>query len=140
VQRDDRVLALAHAQLLAHARRGGARQLGEQRVDHHVADESDFFGGDALGAQVLVGVGRGREQEVCDLIRQQAVDLFGHRAVAAAQPRLDVRDRDAELRADERGGERRVHVAVHHDPVGAVFEDYRLEAAHHVGRLRGVRA
>ena len=39
------------------------------------------------------------KQQSRDLVGQDAVDLLGHRAVEAAQPGLDVGDRDAELAA-----------------------------------------
>ena len=75
------------------------------------------------------------EEQVGDRVGDDAVDLLGHRAVEAAQARLDVADRDAELRGHERGGERRVDVAGHEHDVGLGVERDRLEALHHARRL-----
>ena len=44
-------------------------------------------------------------------VDDDAVDLFGHRPVERTQPGLDVGDRHAALRGDQRAGERRVDVA-----------------------------
>ena len=67
----------------------------EARVGHHVADDLDAPG-DALGdasvsARALVRA----EQERREPVDLDPVALLRHREVAAAQPRLDVRDRHA---------------------------------------------
>src|SRR5438876_4854237 len=46
-------------------------------------------------------------------IGHHAVDLFGHGAVEAAQPRLDVRHGDLKLGGGERTGKRRVRSEEH---------------------------
>ena len=67
------------------------------------------------------------EEEVRDLVGEDAVDLLRHGAVEAAQPGLDMGDRDAELRRDERGGQRRVDVAGHEARGRARSPSDRLE-------------
>jgi hypothetical protein len=67
-------------------------EVGQQSVDHRVADEVDLLRMDAFVAQVGDGVGAGRKQEVGQPVRDQPVDLLGHRHVEAAQPGFDVGD------------------------------------------------
>ena len=95
-------------------------------------------GGDAFGAQVVGGVAFGGEQVVGNLIGQDAVDLFGHRAVAAAKARFDVRDLDAALHRDERARERRIHVADDEHDVGGMFVERFVERGHDARGLHGV--
>ena len=78
-------------------------------------------------AQVAIGRGAGREAEVGELVGEDAVDLLGHGAVEAPHPGLDVRHRMPFFCRHERRGERGVHVAVDHDPVGGVALEHRLE-------------
>ena len=82
----------------------------KRRVGHHVAHDHGPSG-DALGAKRPDRPFVGAEEE-----RRQPVDLhprtlLRHRQVSAAQPRLDVRDRDARGRCGPRSGEGRVRVA-----------------------------
>ena len=112
----------------------------EECVDHRVADEVDALGLDAFPAQVLDRIVRVGEQEVGELVRDDAVDLLRHRAVEAPQARLDVRVGDAELDEDERRRERRVDVARHEREVGWICGHDRLEPLHRAGRLLRVRA
>ena len=69
------------------------------------------------------------------MVGDHAVVLFGHRAVVAAQPRLDVRDFHAELRPNKCRGHRGVHVAVHQHPIRLQLPAQRLEALHDPRRL-----
>jgi hypothetical protein len=59
--------------------------------------------------------------------------------IAAAKPRFDVRDPDAELRGDERGGHRGVDVAVDDEPIGSAAREHRLEPLEDARRLDRVR-
>ena len=95
---------------------------------------------DALGAEVRERLVRVGEEQIGELVGDDAVDLLGHRAVEAAQPRLEVGDRDPELGGDERRGERRVHVAGNDHEVRALASRHGLEPLHHARRLlaRGV--
>jgi hypothetical protein len=116
----------------------GREQL--ERIDHDVADTLDFRRGNALACQVLVPVRRGRPQEIADGVRRQTVDLLGHAAVAAAQPRLEVSDRNQQLRAHECARQSRVHVADDDDPIGPRCEARLFVLDHHAARLLGVAA
>ena len=60
----------------------------------------------------------GREQQVRQVIGDDAIDLLRHPAIEAAQPGLDVRERDVELGRRQRRGQRRVGVAVDEHGVG----------------------
>ena len=86
------------------------RREAKRRVGHHVTDDErlsrDSFGGERRD-RALVGA----EQE-----RREAVDLdprplLRHREVAAAEARLDVRERDPVGGRRPRSGERGVRVA-----------------------------
>ena len=80
------------------------------------------------------------EQQARDVIGEHAVVLLGHRAVAAAQARLEVRDRDLELHRRERSRERRVHVAGDDDERRLALQQHLLDADERPGGLLGVRA
>jgi hypothetical protein len=92
-------------------------------------------GVDALAGEVLGGAALRREQQVRELVGEQAVELFGHGAVAAAQAGLHVRHGDVQLGRAERGGEGGVDVADDDHEVGAFLEEHRLEALEDVRRL-----
>ena len=74
-------------------------------------------------------------QAICD----DAVDLFGHPAVEAAQASLDVRDPNTKLRGDEGRGDRRVDVTIYDDPVRSFFEQHGLDSLHDPCGLNCVR-
>ena len=125
--------------------RGGARGAEavlerDQGVDHRVADEVHALLGDALGAQVLDRLVAVQEEVLGELVGDDPVDLLGHRAVEAAQARLDVGDRDPHLRRGQRRRQGRVDVAGDEHQVGRLVDQDRLEALHHPRRLLGVAA
>ena len=107
------------------------RREAKRRVGHHVTDDErlsrDSFGGERRD-RALVGA----EQE-----RREAVDLdprplLRHREVAAAEARLDVRERDPDGGRRPRSGERGVRVAEDDDGVGPL----RLDDPANGGRQR----
>ena len=107
--------------------RGSGRRDQPRHVDHHVADHV-HPPRDALPLEVDDrGLRRAQEQRR-EGVRDDAVHLLGHAAVEAAQTRLDVGDRQLLLGCGERGGERRVRVAVDHDAVGPLLADRTLDA------------
>ncbi len=77
----------------------------------------DFARVDALAHKILVAIGRGREQQIGQLIGQQAVDFFRHAAVTRAQTGLNVGDANTELGAHQRGSHRGVDVAIHENEI-----------------------
>ncbi len=81
-----------------------------------------------------------REEQLGDLVGEDAVDLLGHRPVAAAQARLDVGDRDLQVRAGERRRERRVDVARHDHQVGLLGGQDRRDRFEDAADLDRVRA
>nr|BFE34451.1 hypothetical protein GCM10010200_067020 [Actinomadura rugatobispora] len=113
-------------------------QVLQQGVDHRVAHEVRPLDADALCGQVADRLGAGDQAQVRQLVGQAPVDLLGHGHVEAAQAGLHMRDRDVQLGRDQRGGDRRVHVAVHHDQVRRAAQELPFEARHECGRLRGV--
>ena len=100
------------------ARASGAN--AKQRVRHHVADDLDPAG-DAL-ARAASRRERSSGQSRSCASRSTSIRLrsSGIAEVAAAQARLDVRDRHARLGGRARAGERRVRVAVDEHPVRAL--------------------
>ena len=76
------------------ARIFGAQEL--ERVDHDVADALDLVRGDALAREMLVAVRRRRpkhDRRSASVTRR--LISSGMRAVAAAQPRLEMRDAES---------------------------------------------
>ena len=94
----------------------GVVQVRRQRVDHDVAHEVHPVPGHPLGSEVVVGVGRGREQPARHRVGEDPVDLLGHLAITRTQARLDVGYRDVQLDGGERRGQGRVDVT--HDDHG----------------------
>ncbi len=70
-----------------------------QAVDHDVADEVDARGRDALAREISDRVLLGDEEQIRDLIDDDAVDFLRHRAVEAAQSRFDMNDGNSFLLA-----------------------------------------
>ena len=131
VDRGEYVAAGVHAEVgerrrpLARSR----RQL-EARVVHHVSDDLDPAG-DAFAAKRLGAALVRAEEEIGQAVDLDAVVLLRHGEVAAAQSRLDVRDRDALGDGGPRSRERRVRVAEDDDAVGTVRVDLLLETGTH---------
>lgn len=147
VQRDDAVAGRARQQCRVEpvrGQRGGPRACvfaaGQQRIDHHIADEGDACSVHAFALQVGRRAALGRIQPVGDLVGEHAVDLFRHPPVIAAQPGLDVHDRHALLHRHQRAGERRIDVADDDDAARPVLVQRRLEAFHHLGGLHRMAA
>src|SRR5258706_9802164 len=116
-------------------RNPGLRQQANERVNHHVAHTMNLLRRDAFAAQIFVGVGRRREQQIRELVGYEAVDLLRHSSIPRAQAGLEVRDWDAKLGTDQSRSHRRVHIAIDHDPVGVPLEHDRFETQHHLRRL-----
>ena len=80
------------AEPLEHRRCARLRQVAVERVDHGVPDEVDPLPVDPLMNEVPFRLGRGREQQVAQLIGQDAVDLLRHAAIERPEARFDVRN------------------------------------------------
>ena len=66
---------------------GGGDRLhtaGAQGIDHHVAGEDDARGVDTLSDEVADGFALGDVEPVRELVGEQPVDFFGHRAITRA--------------------------------------------------------
>jgi hypothetical protein len=99
-----------------------------QRVDPGVS--GDVHGAaEPLPMQVRGGAGRGREQQVGDFIDGDAVALLRprHGAVVAAQPGLDMADRQAGLMRRHRAAKRARRVPLYDDEVGLPPDENRCE-------------
>jgi len=122
-----------------HIGRHGLGQAGAQTVDHDVADEDRALCGDAFARKVVVGGALGGVEHIGNLVGEDAVDLFGHAAVVAAQAGLHVYHRNVTLAGDQRAGERGVYVPHHQYRTRAVRIEDGLEALHDLGGLHRVR-
>src|SRR5581483_10772011 len=140
VQRDERVLAFGEPVGAPRLARARDAEMREQRVDHRVADAMNACLVDPLAREIRVRARRVRQQERAQVVREQPVVLLRHRRVEAAEARLDVRDRDVELRRGEGAGERRVDVAGDDDERRLPVEQHLLDADEGPGRLLGMRA
>ena len=103
VERDEGVLPRSDPEARPRCSGPGGVDVLEERVDHRVSYEVDAPLVDSLALQVLEGALRVGEEQRADVIGEPAVVLLRHRVVEAAQARLDVRNRNAQLH----GGERR---------------------------------
>ena len=115
----------------------GDRSQPEAGVRHHVADDLDATG-DALGKQRLAGAFVGTEEEGGQRVDGYPVVLLRHGQVAAPQPGLDVRDRDARVPGRLGAGAGRVGVAEDERPVGAFLSQHRRDRGSHRGGVGGV--
>ena len=122
-------------------RRVGQRaRLEEQRdVDHHITDELDAAGR-VLALEVRDRCLRRAQQQVGEVIGQDAVELLGHRAVERPHPRLDMSHGDARLRRGEPARERRVRIAVDEQHIRPLGRQQRPECGEHARGLLRVRA
>ena len=109
------------------------------RTGHHVAHFEDALG-DPLAAQVLHRRGRGAKEKLRDVVHGDAVNLFRHGAVEAAQSRLHVRHGQVQLGRRQPSRQCGVGVAVHQHAAGFVLHQYGFDAHQHHARLHGVRA
>jgi hypothetical protein len=116
-----------------------ARSISKE-FDHDVADTLDLLRGYPLGEEIGIRIPGRRPEQVADGIGHQAVDLFRHASVAASQPRLEVHDRDPELRPDERAGGGSIDVPRDHDGGRALALAHRFVGDHGASGLLGVRA
>ena len=140
VKGDDAIATRLKAELARHRRRLDLRPHQLEAVEHDVADPGDPLGRNAFGEQILVSIGRRRPENVGDDVRDEAVDLLGHRSVAASKAGFEMNDRDAELGADHRSGDGRVDVSDNDQPVGPVLQRHFLIGDHYPGGLFGMAA
>ena len=110
-------------ELSANRRLVGDGQEMAERIDHHVANKEDSFLRTAFLEQMFGGVFFGYEQVVSQSVGQDAIDLFGHGAVKAAQSSLHMRHANAELHGGERDGNRGVHVTNDQYEVGLLLDE-----------------
>ena len=138
MQRQHCIVPVVEVQVLSHGRSFRPIEISQQRIDHDVADESNSLSRNSFSAQVRIGILRRREQKIGDLIRQQPIDLFRHRAIAAAQSRFDVRDFNAELRTYQRARDRRIDIANDDYPIRLLCFNDGFERLHDRRGLRGM--
>ena len=140
VEGDEGVGARLEAQLGGRARRPDPLLQRHQGVDHRVADHVHALVGDPLAAQVGDRLGAVEEEPLGKAVGDDPVDLLGHGAIEAAQPRLDMGDRNLHLDRGQHGGQGRVDVAGDHHQVGFLVGQDRLQPFHRPRRLHRVAA
>ena len=111
-----------------------------ERVNHYVADEIDALAMLAFAYQIFDGVFFGDEEIVGKRVGDDAIDFFGHGAIAAAQAGFHMHHGDEEFGGGERGGHRGIDVADDQHAIGFAFEDDRLDLAQNFRSLPGVGA
>ena len=109
-----------------------------ERFRHDVADDVHTCR-DALTLEMTRGGLAGTEQQIRQVIGEDAVDLLGHRSVEGTEPGLDVGYRDFQLRRRQRAGECRIGVAVDQHAVRPLLGDHFLDRNQHAGGLHAVR-
>jgi hypothetical protein len=117
-----------------------ARQQSDQRIDHYVADKMNPGGIDSLAEQIVVPVEGRSKEKIGELIREQAIDFFGHGAVAGAQPGFDMADADFKLGTNQSSGDGGVHVPVNKNEIRTSLLQDGFDGGHHTGSLLGVAA
>src|SRR2546425_1161357 len=137
MQSDEDVLAFPHPEALEDVARAGRLGTLQGDIVHHVPDEV-HPAADALLDEVVDRGLRGTEEERGEVVRDDPIDLLGHRAIEGPETGLDVSESAAHLRCDESTCERRVRVSVHQDEIGLFALEDVLESVHHLRRLAGV--
>ena len=103
-------------------------RCAQQGVDHRIADEvRPVARSTPSRARLSRPSGLVTNSRSDEHVRDPPVDLLRHRRVEAAEAGLDVRERDEQLRAHERRGERGVHVAVDDHQRRSVGDERVLE-------------
>ncbi len=140
MQGDHAVFLRCDAELIQNGRFIGTLDMLEQAVDHGVADEEDFFIVDPFTSQMLTGQFFRGEQIVGHAVSHEAVDLFGHAAVEAAQSGFDMGNWDSKLGGGKRRGKRRIDIADNDHHIGLLLLHDRLDAHQHLAGLLRVTA
>jgi len=139
VQRHEPISPTVETERRGRAARTRDRQLREETVDHHVADQADLRVVYSFALQVRYTAWLGYQKQVRHGVGEQPVDLLWHRAVEAAKSCLDVRHRNAELDGSQRAGNRAVDISEHHSPVRPPLHQVRLVSLDDARRLDAMR-
>src|SRR5690606_3259065 len=116
MERDDTIWSVK-AELLDYPRRLEPIPEGEQRVDHRVADEMHALDRDSFSREVPNRLRAGDEMEIREGVGDDSVDLLRHRTVETPKSGFYMRDRNLHLRCGHCSRQRRIDVAVDHDPL-----------------------
>ena len=117
----------------------GVGEQFENRVDDRVTGDLDAGVEDPFGTQIgSCRLGR-RQTEVGHVIGDDAVVLFGHAAIEAPEPGLDVNEGDLHRVGAQRSGGDGVGVALHHNRRRLDLAEELLEAGDGLGDLTGPR-
>ena len=112
--------------------------MGQQGVDHGVADEEDPLLRHPRPAQVGVSKLAGGEEPVGDAVGDHAVDLLRHGPVAGADAAFHMGHRDAQLLGGDGAGHGRGHVAHHQAQARRGVQQQAFVAGHDGCRLLGL--
>ena len=105
--------------------------MPQQAVNHDVANKEYFSRRSALAQQIVYPTLLAHKQGIGNRVREPPVDLLWHGVVKAAQPGLNVGDRNAHLDRDQRRRKRRIHVSHDHHDGRFVVREHRLNTLHH---------
>src|SRR5258708_490790 len=118
----------------------GDGQKVPQGIDHHVADHIDAFPRPAFFEEMRDGIFFSNKEIVGEGVGQDAVDLFGHGAVKAAESGFDVGYTDTKFGGGQRNSNSGIDVAYNENQVGLALDENRFNALQDLGGLGGVRA
>ena len=120
--------------------RAGSFEVGQQGVDHDVADEHHPPRIAPFIEEIVDGVRAGGQQQIAHPVGDHAVHLLGHRPVTTTQSGFDMGDEEPGLGTDQCAGDRRIDVADDHDDVVSTAPAQILERLHDATRLLRVAA
>src|SRR5256885_16301865 len=111
MQRDEDVLAFPRPEALEDVARAGRLGTLQGDIVHHVPDEV-HPAADALLDEVIDRGLRGTEQERGEVVRDDPIDLLGHRAIEGPETGPDVSEWAEHILYDDRDRECRGYVPV----------------------------
>src|SRR5947199_53303 len=139
MQRDEEILAFLYPEPLEDVPRASRLGTLEGDIIHHVPDQVHSAADPLFGEVIDRGL-RGAEEEGGEVVRDDSINLLGHRPIERSQSGLDVSEGPPHLRRDERAGERGVRVSIHQDEVRLLPLEDVFETAHHLRSLPGMTA
>src|SRR5260370_28221312 len=116
VQRHHTISSRRKAEALARAAGLDSATHELVRINHDIANALYWFRWHAFGAKIDIRIRRGRPQQVCECVGDEAVDFLWHPPVATSETGLEMRNPDPEFGTHQRASHSRVDVADHEDP------------------------
>lgn len=132
---DQAVLCRSKPEIRDRGARSDAVKVGEQGIDHGVADEVDLISPVSLDGKVANRIGGRRQQVVTAAVDDDPVDFFGHGPVATSQASLDVGEQAPGFGRHESSPKARVDITDDDAYVGSDVAEEFFHTGHHAGSL-----